>query len=399
MTIVVSGKKVSQLTTITNPDNNALVYVSNLGTDRRITWSNMIADFKGDLFPAGGTDGQVLTTNGAGVYSWTTVSGGGGLVNLIDSGSNVLNSGSGTGFFQWENTRLNSGGGTSTISTESGDTLKLSPSGTLWLDKSSVTFGDEGTSGLNYLGSANHNNLLTGATGGTTPYGGFLRANNSDTESNRFLFLQSGTTTDENYGANIKLYGQTFTDTGLRGSVYINPSSNGYAYIDGLRYPSTDGTSGQALITNGSGVLSFSSISGSAASGTYTPTISTGAGGESITYTTQQGFYQTIGDYVDVWIYIVVNTLSGGSGPWRISLPFTKISGSEAKSIGSVALQGVNFVSGYNYYTPQINSFVNYCEIVGYADGSGITAALQTGGSGTIISGSGIAINIKYKYQ
>lgn len=94
MATVVSGKKVSALTAITNPDDNALLYISNLGTDRKITWANAIADFKGDLFPAGGTNGQVLTTNGSGTYSWTTV--GGITVNgTTDNGIPTYNSGAG----------------------------------------------------------------------------------------------------------------------------------------------------------------------------------------------------------------------------------------------------------------------------------------------------------------
>lgn len=40
----------------------------------------------------------------------------------------------------------------------------------------------------------------------------------------------------------------------------VNIISNGSTTIDGLTYPSTDGTNGQVLTTNGAGVLSFTSL-------------------------------------------------------------------------------------------------------------------------------------------
>tara|TARA_Y100000389_G_scaffold198025_1_gene233753 strand:+ start:18687 stop:20573 length:1887 start_codon:yes stop_codon:yes gene_type:complete len=45
------------------------------------------------------------------------------------------------------------------------------------------------------------------------------------------------------------------------GNISINPDGTGKVIIDGLSHPTSDGTSGQALVTNGSGDLSFSTIS------------------------------------------------------------------------------------------------------------------------------------------
>ncbi len=80
-------------------------------------------------------------------------------------------------------------------------------------------------------------------------------------------------------------------------------------YINGLRYPATDGTNGQAIITNGSGILSFGNVSvntgsfmvtGSVAgnvltftkgdASTFSLTVDTGSGGSSVGVITTGSF-------------------------------------------------------------------------------------------------------------
>jgi hypothetical protein len=58
--------------------------------------------------------------------------------------------------------------------------------------------------------------------------------------------------------------------------------------------------------------------------GTFLPTITGDTGPSSITYTSQVGRYIKIGNVVNVWIYIQIGTISGGTGSAFISnLPFT----------------------------------------------------------------------------
>jgi hypothetical protein len=45
---------------------------------------------------------------------------------------------------------------------------------------------------------------------------------------------------------------------GVNGNIEITPNGSGVVKLDGLSYPIADGSAGQALVTNGSGVLSFS---------------------------------------------------------------------------------------------------------------------------------------------
>jgi len=44
---------------------------------------------------------------------------------------------------------------------------------------------------------------------------------------------------------------------GVNGNIEITPNGSGVVKLDGLSYPTADGSAGQALVTNGSGVLSF----------------------------------------------------------------------------------------------------------------------------------------------
>ena len=50
------------------------------------------------------------------------------------------------------------------------------------------------------------------------------------------------------------------------GNISITPDGTGKVIVDGLSHPTSDGTNGQALVTNGSGVLSFADVSVSFAS-------------------------------------------------------------------------------------------------------------------------------------
>ena len=46
-------------------------------------------------------------------------------------------------------------------------------------------------------------------------------------------------------------------------NIKITPNGTGKVVLDGLSYPTADGTNGQALVTDGSGTLSFTTIQAS----------------------------------------------------------------------------------------------------------------------------------------
>lgn len=57
--------------------------------------------------------------------------------------------------------------------------------------------------------------------------------------------------------------------------------------------------------------------------GTWSPAITGSSSNPTITYTSQLGYYTRIGNLVFFTVLIVINTVSGGSGTCRVSLPFT----------------------------------------------------------------------------
>lgn len=65
-------------------------------------------------------------------------------------------------------------------------------------------------------------------------------------------------------------------------NIAITPNGSGKVVIDGISHPTADGTNGQALVTNGSGVLSFSTISAGSGGG------ATGGGSDEVFYENDQ---------------------------------------------------------------------------------------------------------------
>ena len=86
-------------------------------------------------------------------------------------------------------------------------------------------------------------------------------------------------TIDTNSGTNS---GSIAIANGVNGNITLSPNGTGSVVIDGISHPQADGTNGQMLITNGSGVLSFSTPT----TGTITSiTAGTGLSGGTITST------------------------------------------------------------------------------------------------------------------
>jgi len=61
---------------------------------------------------------------------------------------------------------------------------------------------------------------------------------------------------------NITIDGNVISSTNTNGDITLTPNGTGKVILKGITYPASDGTNGQAIVTDGSGNLSFSTISG-----------------------------------------------------------------------------------------------------------------------------------------
>ena len=66
--------------------------------------------------------------------------------------------------------------------------------------------------------------------------------------------------TSPQLGGNLDVNGNSIVSAS-GGNIAITPDTSGNIILDGLTFPNADGTSGQVLQTNGSGTLSFTTVS------------------------------------------------------------------------------------------------------------------------------------------
>jgi len=67
--------------------------------------------------------------------------------------------------------------------------------------------------------------------------------------------------TSPQLGGNLDVLARSITTSTTNGNIAITPHGSGKVILDGISHPNADGTNGQVLQTNGSGVLSFATIS------------------------------------------------------------------------------------------------------------------------------------------
>jgi hypothetical protein len=219
---------------------------------------------------ADGTSGQFLSTNGSGVLSWATASGGSGQVNfnvttgtqqLADLGKDLFNvaySGSGTGVAY--------GGLISSVAKGNNDATGL----TVTVDAASNTKIAKGvmiTSASSGAATINYGvDVAASSTGAGTATG--VRSVITGAATTNIGFEASASGGTNNYSAKFGdgdvLLSNTGTATALR---FAEPSGSGSEYTAfkaqaqaaNVTYtlPAADGTSGYYFSTNGSGTLSW----------------------------------------------------------------------------------------------------------------------------------------------
>jgi len=224
--------------------------------------------------------------------------------------------------------------------------------GTVWLDVTNATNptlkffdGTDDISLAQFDYSANTVNWLdstvaTDLVNDTTPQlGGDLDLNSSDItgtgnvnitgsvtatsfsgDGSALTGLPSGDVVDDTtpqLGGNLDVNGNSIVSVS-NGNISITPDGTGKVIIDGLSHPTADGTNGQALVTDGSGNLSFGDVS-----------VSLSAVGESIIPSTTDTY--DLGSSSFVWRNIYTgdlhlsneaksegNSVDGTKGNWTI---------------------------------------------------------------------------------
>jgi hypothetical protein len=78
-------------------------------------------------------------------------------------------------------------------------------------------------------------------------------------------------------GGDLDVNGHAITSVS-NGDIYISPNGSGQVVLDGMAWPSADGTNGQVLTTDGAGALYWSTVTGSGGSGEVNNGVSVGSG-------------------------------------------------------------------------------------------------------------------------
>ena len=232
-----------------------------------LKWNNAyinLLNAGGLVYPtADGTSGQVLTTDGSGTLTFTTVSGGGGGVTSVNGDTGVvtvtpasisalaLAGGTMTG-----NITFAAGQPTGTSATPGIlsliDNVDSSDQTVAGSAKAVKTAYDRGETGVTNAAAAQAT-----ADAALPLVGGTMTGNITFNGSQAFPApLPGGSTAQVQFNnagaldgsANLVLNGTVTTATAL--------------VAGGLTYPTADGTSGQVISTNGSGVLTFTTVSG-----------------------------------------------------------------------------------------------------------------------------------------
>ena len=87
--------------------------------------------------------------------------------------------------------------------------------------------------------------------------------------------------TSPQLGGNLDVQTNSIVSTSNR-NIAITPNGSGKVVLDGLSYPTSDGSNGQVITTNGSGVLSFGTIDLSTKANIASALTKTDFGGEGV---------------------------------------------------------------------------------------------------------------------
>ena len=338
-----------------------------------------------------GTSDQVLTTNGSGVLSWTTVSGGGSstldaLTDAKSGGTNFTNSiiigHQATGELANASDNVGLGIGTFSALTEGTSnvvvgnyTLTNLTSGydNAVVGRSAANHSTD-ASGLSALGAYAMMNNTNGYE--NTAVGYYALSNNITGFGNTALGSGANVGSSNLINATALGYGSTVSESNsiqLGNEDVTLIKTTGALKTGNVTYPNTDGTSGQSIITDGTGNLSWGN-----------PTII--SDGDFNTYGGTNSFTSLTGTNNASFGYNVLNTNSGNYNSAFGTYSLNSTTGSYNSGYGSLTL--FNNTSGQN------NSAIGYGALNHNTTGSNNSAngtnslTYNTTGSNNVALGS-----------
>jgi hypothetical protein len=312
-------------------------------------------DASGDPIAVGpGTDGQVLTSTGAGsppAFENLPASG----AALTGSTNNTITTVTGANAIQGEanltfdGTNLDAGG-----STDSSNGIGV-------LRTKHHTTSNNPVNVIGCVSGSGYNNVQIG--GNDTSFSG--------TAATAIRFYTGANATTAN--GTLRGYWDGSGNLGISdGNLVIGTAGHG------IDFSATSGTGTSELLDDYE-------------KGTFTPTASFASGGTP-TYTTQQGVYTKIGDVMHAWGLITFSSVSGCSGGLRITLPET----ASEVTLTNQHMGTIWFIVGLNY-----NSYGNYGIQVGVNGtvGDVYAFASSTGNNYAGLNASSFSDNTMLKYQ
>ena len=118
-----------------------------------------------------------------------------------------------------------------------------------------------------------HINISPNGTGKIQLDADTVRVGENNADATVTTYGTGDLTLNTNEGTNT---GTIVIADGVNGNISLTPNGTGSVVIDGLSYPQADGSNGQVLTTNGSGTLSFTTVSGGGGGSVAADDITTG---------------------------------------------------------------------------------------------------------------------------
>lgn len=159
---------------------------------------------------------------------------------------------------------------------------------------------------------------------------------------------------------NISINGNTIASTDVNGNLILTPNGTGDLVLDGLNWPQSDGTAGQALTTNGAAQLSWTTVGAA-----YTPSALTKVDDTNVTL--------TLGGTPATALLQAVSLTLGWSGQLAVSRGGTGIN-----SVGASGTLAQSNGTTYSFTTATYPSVATSTGTILRADGTNWVASTST---------------------